>query len=234
MKAFQELILFIISILPVYLIGLYVYKKDKQKEPTKLLVKLFLGGMGSCFLVLLVTYILSLVFPIIAADPKSLGLIELVIHVFVGVALIEEVCKWFMVYKISYHDEAFDEFYDAILYCVFVALGFACFENLAYVSDGGIATGIVRALSAVPGHACDGMLMGYYLGLSKISEINNRKDLKRKKVSKVTWLLLHHTLPCVRAGLCRPLLHPLRQQLPQLQAPSPTQNSDFSHSSIFK
>ncbi len=195
MKAFQELILFIISILPVYLIGSYVYKKDKQKEPTKLLVKLFLGGMGSCFLVLLVTYILSLAFPIIAADPKSLGLIELVIHVFIGVALIEEVCKWFMVYKISYHDEAFDEFYDAILYCVFVALGFACFENLAYVSDGGITTGIVRALSAVPGHACDGMLMGYYLGLSKISEINNRKDLKRKN------LILSIIVPTISHGI---------------------------------
>lgn len=178
----QELILFTISILPVFLIGMFIYKKDKNKEPTKLLIKLFLGGMGSCFLVTIISIILELIFPIFAADTKNLNLIELAIHVFIGVALVEEFCKWLIAYKISYNDKNFDEFYDAIVYCIFVSLGFACLENLLYVYQYGIVTGIIRALLAVPGHACNGMFMRYYLGLSKIDSLNNRKDIKTKNI----------------------------------------------------
>lgn len=190
-----ELILFTVSVLPVVLIGMFVYNKDKQKEPVKLLTKLFLGGMGSTILVLILSLILSLVFPIMNADTKDLNLFELIIHVFIGVALVEEFCKWIMSYKIAYKDKDFDEFYDAIVYCVFVALGFACFENLLYVYENGIGTGIVRALLAVPGHACDGMFMGYYLGLAKISDLNNRNDLKNKN------LILSLVVPTITHGI---------------------------------
>jgi len=190
----NELILFFISVLPVVLIGLYIYKKDKQKEPKRLLVKLFLGGLTSCFLVLIISSLLN-IFPIFSAEPEDLNLIELIINVFIGVALVEEFCKWIMAYKISYNDKNFDEFYDAILYCVFVALGFACFENLLYVYERGITTGIARALLAVPGHACDGILMGYYLGLSKISALNNRNDLKTKN------LILSILVPTITHGI---------------------------------
>ncbi len=175
-----EIILFTVSILPVVLLGLFVYRKDKNKEPTKILTKLFLGGIFSCFLVLIVSLILGYIFPVFSADPTTLNLFELAIYVFIGVALVEEVCKWIFVYKISYNDKQFDEFYDIIIYSVFVALGFACFENLLYVYGNGVGTGIVRALLAVPGHACDGVAMGYYLGLAKISSINNRSDLMNK------------------------------------------------------
>lgn len=154
----SEIILFTISLLPVFLIGLFIYKKDKDKEPTKLLIKLFLCGIGSCILTLIVSMIMN-VFPIFSAGPSELNSIELFINVFIGVALVEEMSKWVMAYFVSYKDKDFDEFYDMIIYCVFVALGFAFFENLFYVYSGGIFTGITRALLAVPGHACDGVLM---------------------------------------------------------------------------
>ena len=193
MNALAELLLFIVSVLPVFLIGLFIYKKGKQNGSEKLLVKLFIGGIGSCFLVLVVSLILKLIFPIMSADRNSLNLFELIIYVFIGVALVEESCKWIMVYKISYNDDQFDRFYDAIVYSVFVALGFACFENLLYVYSNGIGNGIARALLAVPGHACDGIFMGYYLGLAKISDLNSRKDLKKKNLilSIVVPTILH-------------------------------------------
>ena len=174
--------LFIISVLPVFLIGLYIYKKDKEKEPSKLLAKLFLGGMLSCFLVLIVSNITDRLIPLFASDPNTLNMIELVLYVFIGVALIEEGCKWIMVYTISYKDKNFDELYDAILYCMFVALGFACFENLLYVYQGGFATGILRAFLAVPGHACDGMFMGYFLGKAKHSALHNKTADRNKYI----------------------------------------------------
>ena len=39
----------VVAILPVILIGLYIYKKDNTKESSNLLFKLFIGGVGSCF-----------------------------------------------------------------------------------------------------------------------------------------------------------------------------------------
>lgn len=191
----EELILFTVSILPVFLIGMFIYKRDKDKEPTKLLIKLFLGGFGSCLLTFLLSSITAFIFPILSADAEYLNLIELIFYVFVGIALVEEFSKWLMAYLISYKDEHFDRLYDAIIYCVFVALGFACFENLLYVYQNGLGTGFIRAVTAVPGHACDGLFMGYFLGLSKISELNNRVDLKNKN------LLLSILVPTVTHGI---------------------------------
>lgn len=191
----QELILFTISVLPVILIGQFVYKKDKNKEPIKLLIKLFLGGIASCFLVLFISYILGLIFPIFNKNAENLNSIELIIYIFIDVALVEEFSKWIFAYKISYNDKEFDQFYDAIIYCIFVALGFACLENLLYVYQFGIATGITRALLAVPGHACDGMFMGYYLGLAKIGDLNNRKDIKIKNI------ILSILIPTITHGI---------------------------------
>ena len=191
----SEIILFTVSALPIVLIGMFVYKKDRQKEPIKLLTKLFLSGIGSCFLVFIISYILGLIFPILSADASKLNLIQLFIHVFIGVALVEEFCKWIMAYKISYNDKDFDEFYDIVLYCIFVALGFAFFENLLYVYEGGVGTGVIRALLAVPGHACDGVLMGYYLGLSKINALNNRTLFQKK------YLILSILIPTLAHGI---------------------------------
>ena len=171
-----------ISFLPVFLVGRYIYKHDRNKEPMKLLVKLFVSGVGSCFLVLFISLIMGWIFPIFNADVESLNLIELAIHVFIGIALVEEFCKWFMSYSISFNNSEFEEVYDMIVYSVFVALGFAFFENFLYVLEGGIAVGVLRALLAVPGHACDGVFMGYYLGLAKVSALNNRNDLKKKNL----------------------------------------------------
>lgn len=175
-----QLILFTVSVLPVFLIGLFIYKKDKNKEPIKLLIELFVGGILSCFLVLFISLILTVIFPMMGADPTTLNLFELIIYSFIGVALVEELCKWIFAYRSGFKSIQFDEVFDMIVYSVFVALGFACIENLCYVYMYGLGTGIIRAVLAVPGHACDGVFMGYYLGLAKLSSINNRKDLSKR------------------------------------------------------
>ena len=194
MQASEELILFTVSVLPVFLIGSYIYKKDKNKEPTKLLMKLFLGGIGACLLVVFLNLFLYLIFPIMSIEESKLNFIQLFFKVFVGIAFIEELSKWIFAYNISYNDNEFDEFYDAIVYCTFVALGFACFENLFYVYQKGLGTGVLRALFAVPGHACDGVLMGYYLGLAKENELKGNNGLKMQS------LLLSILIPTATHG----------------------------------
>lgn len=185
MNEISEIILFIISALPVFLIGLYIYKKDRDKEPGRLLTKLFLGGILSCFLTMFISFFLDSMAPFFSIDPAILDPISLFISIFIGVALIEESCKWIILYRFSYNNKAFDELYDMIVYAVFVSLGFAFFENMIYIYHAqqlvgqGLIVGIIRAILSVPGHACFGVFMGYYLGLSKIAERNN--DLKLKK-----------------------------------------------------
>lgn len=176
----MTLLLLILSIAPVVFFGYQIYKRDFDKEPTETLVKLFFCGVGSTFLTLVITGVLNRVIPFFGYDTNDLNVIELIPYVFIGIALIEEFSKWIFVYKLEYNDREFNHLYDGIVYAGFVALGFACFENILYVLSGGVGTAIMRAVLAVPGHVCFGLFMGYYLGLAKISELNNRKDLKTR------------------------------------------------------
>lgn len=175
-------LLLFVSIFPVFLVGNYIYKKDRYSEPKNLLTKLFFGGIISTIITLILSSLIGYLFPIFNSEPNELDYFSLFIFIFIGVALIEEFSKWIVLYIISYNHKEFDQLYDMIVYAVFVALGFACFENILYVFSDGVGTGIVRAFTAVPGHACDGVFMGYYLGLSKINELNNNKKLKRKNM----------------------------------------------------
>ena len=189
------LILFVLSALPVVLLATFIYMKDKNKEPSKLLLKLFLGGFLSVMITLVLSLMLEIFIPLFRLDTDKLNLIELVFYAFINVALVEEFSKWIITYNFSYNDNNLDEVYDMIVYSVFVALGFAFVENVLYVFEGGIGTGIIRALLAVPGHACDGAIMGYYLGLSKLSEINKNDKLKKKNI------LLSVLIPTLMHGI---------------------------------
>lgn len=179
----------IVSILPIVLIGLFIYKNDRRKESSKFLFKLFICGFSSCFPAVILELILSSFLP----NMEYMNIYQIFLYSFFVIALSEELCKWFFVYKISYHHDEFDSLYDMIVYASFVALGFACFENIMYVSSNGIITGIFRAVSAVPGHVCDGIFMGSYLSLAKINEIrgNNQLSKKYKIYSIVVPVIIH-------------------------------------------
>lgn len=167
---------FLVSVLPIFLISLYIYKKDSEKESSRLLLKLFIFGILSCFPAMSLGLFIGNFFP----TQDNMNYIQLFFYIFVAVALVEEFCKWLFVYRISYNHNEFDTVYDMIVYSSFVALGFACFENILYVNSLGILTGFVRAVSAVPGHVCDGILMGFYLGLSKLNLVKGNISVANK------------------------------------------------------
>lgn len=174
-------VLLFLAALPVILISRYVYKKDKNKEPAKLLIKLFFMGIASCFMVFLISDIMQEAIPLFGAETESLSFFELLIYVFVGIALVEEFCKWFMLYTGAYKNKEYEEVYDGLVYAVFVSLGFAFFENILYVlGNDSIATGIFRGVLAVPGHACDAVFMGHFLSMAKMASIRNDKANEKK------------------------------------------------------
>ena len=172
-----------LAVLPVILILLIVYNKDKSKEPLPLLLLLFTSGIGSCFLVLIISDFLERFLPFMNLNLETASFVQILLYSFIGVALVEECCKWLMVYVIGYHNKEFDELYDVLVYSIFVSLGFAFFENILYVwQSETIATALVRALSAVPSHACDAVFMGYYLSVAKQCAYKNRKDYETKNI----------------------------------------------------
>ena len=70
----------------------------------------------------------------------------------------------------SWHDVNFDYCFDAIVYSVVVSLGFAAVENIFYVFDYGAHVALIRAVTAIPGHAIFGIFMGHYYGQAKMQE----------------------------------------------------------------
>ena len=189
-------ILLFLAVIPVIVICTYIYLKDRNKEPWSLLIKLFVLGISSCFLVLMISGVLFEIFPFMNKDTAYMTFFEVMAYAFIGVAFIEELCKWLMVYIGSYTNKAYDELYDGIVYSVYVSLGFAFLENLLYVfKNQSIVVGISRGLLAVPGHACDAVFMGYYLSLAKVYASQGNKALEKKN------LVLSVLVPTILHGI---------------------------------
>lgn len=198
-------ILLILAALPVLIILLFVYLKDRNKEPLSLLVKLFFAGIMSCFMVLIVSRVMAGFLPFMNGALSEKSFIEIILYSFVGVAMVEEVCKWIMTYTIAYHNREFDELYDGIVYATFVSLGFAFFENVLYVmNSSSVNTALLRAVSAVPSHACDAIFMGYYLSMAKQYALRKNEELEKKNIilSLIVPIILHGIYDyCLMSGL---------------------------------
>ena len=158
--------LFIITILPSLLIGLYIYYKDKyEKEPIHLIVNSFLFGC----LAIIPSFLLE------AFAEYSLEEIDIFLYTLIGIAAIEEGMKFFFLKKYLFSHKEFNEPFDGIIYAVMISLGFATIENLAYVflySDPSESLQVAfwRMFSAVPLHAACGVIMGYYAGEAKFEK----------------------------------------------------------------
>lgn len=170
--------LFMSAIIPVILLCMYIYKKDTNKEPRKMLIKIFIFGILSCIPILIVELLVAGIFTV---DEKS-SFIWILISTFFGVAIIEEFFKWGVTRIFGYNSKNFDEIFDIIVYSVFASLGFACIENILYVLSEGFTVAVIRALISVPGHMCDGVLMGYFMSKAKVNSLNNNQKLYKKNM----------------------------------------------------
>lgn len=161
-----------IAVLPVLLLLIYIYSKDEHKEPTNILIRTFFLGVATIIPAVILELILGKFFP----TNYYRSIIGLFINVLIGIALVEELFKWLVIKVSIYKDKNFDESYDGIIYAVFASLGFACLENILYVITSGFTTGILRAITAVPLHACTGIIMGYFIGKAKLCNNSNNSS----------------------------------------------------------
>ena len=157
-------ILIAAAVIPAVFLLVHVYRADKlEKEPAPLLISLVLYGIAATFIALLLerfgSWLLGRYFPE-NSTPYN------VLMYFGIVAFSEEGAKYFLKRR-TWNSAAFNCQFDGVVYAVFVSLGFALWENISYVLMYGLSTALVRAVTAVPGHACFGVFMGVWYGLAK-------------------------------------------------------------------
>lgn len=182
-------IIFAAAIIPGILLLYYVYSKDFNPEPKRMIYKGFFFGCLSVFVSTLISGLLMKL-GLFVMQPSN---IEEALKVsFFGAAIPEESAKLLMLWLLLRHSPEFDERYDGMVYAASVGLGFACLENLMYVLSAGAGwfqVSVSRAIFAVPGHFAFAIVMGYYFSLNHFDS-HKTNEFDRIKV----WLfpvLLH-------------------------------------------
>ena len=175
---FMNIYLIIIAVLRVFVLAFVVYRQDKyEKEPLGQLVKaFFFGALAIIPAAMMERFLVWFTPPFPVVSGAYTG--------FVVAGCSEELCKLLMLMLAVWKSREFDEYMDGIVYASFVALGFACFENISYVFGqeafaDALVTGSVRAVLSVPGHFLFGVMMGYYFALAKFDPERRRHYLWR-------------------------------------------------------
>jgi RsiW-degrading membrane proteinase PrsW (M82 family) len=156
------------AVVPAIILMVKVYRSDRlEPESPFLLRQLVVGGVLATLLAMVTERIgESLLAMFVPRD----NILYNVILYFVVVGLSEEGFKYWMMKRRTWDNPEFNCQYDGVVYAVFTALGFALWENISYVLNYGLSTALVRAVTAVPGHACFGVFMGIFYGIAKKEE----------------------------------------------------------------
>ena len=174
------------AVIPAVFLLVRVYQLDRlEKESTHLLWNLVKAGIFSS----LIALVLEKIFINVLSSyvPQSSEWFYILLF-FVVVGISEEGAKHFMLRKTSWDSHEFNCLYDGIVYAVFVSLGFALWENISYVLHYGFANAIVRAVTAIPGHASFGVFMGVFYSAAKMFEIQG--DTSRSRFYNFVSLLI--------------------------------------------
>ena len=163
-----QLILVTAAVIPAVALMLYVYKADKlEKEPTTLLWRLILQGIISTALAVFTERLGA---QVLGSIFRKNSLLYQIVFYFLVVGLSEEGFKYLLLKRRTWDSPYFNCRFDGVVYAVFVSMGFVLWENIDYVVMYGLETAMIRALTAVPGHACFGVFMGTWYGLAKRRE----------------------------------------------------------------
>jgi protease PrsW len=162
----------VLALAPVCVIAFYIYFRDKyEKEPWGILLITLLAGAFISLPVMLTETLFGLF------SKYFYGLWKTFWDAFIVASLNEEGLKLAALSLLIWKSREFNEKFDGIVYASFISLGFAGIENVMYVFQQGMTTGLVRAITAVPAHALFGITMGYFWGIAKFYPAKRRKYL---------------------------------------------------------
>ncbi len=182
------------AVVPAAVLMIYIYRKDQlEREPTGLLVSLLLFGALAT---------------VLAVVTESLGSIALAYFLpggeenpaynvwmfFIVVGLSEEGFKYLLLRWRTWRLPDFNCRFDGVVYATFVSLGFALCENIGYVLMYGMSAALMRAVTAIPGHASFGVFMGVCYSMARSCENCGERD------KSVIWSVLALLLPTLIHG----------------------------------
>lgn len=139
----------------------FFHSRDVHPEPARVLWVTFFLGIAATVPISFVGGYLKSAIDFIHADNIYL---HGTLTAFFVAAVPEEFSKFVVLLAYSMEHDQFDEPMDGVVYGVAASLGFATLENILYVADWGMDVALSRAVTAVPGHAMMGAIMGYFAG----------------------------------------------------------------------
>lgn len=178
------LIYVVAAVLPTFLLMHYADQQPSiHKQPSGMLMVLFGAGVLSALVSLVVEQTASLL---------TAGIAVSTFYKYLWVGIVEEGAKLFFLAKTTWKSPYFETRYDAIIYAVFVSLGFAAFENLKYVFSLGLTVALARAVLSIPAHMAFAVLMGIFYGRAKSASYSSRPlSYTFAALCYVTPVLLH-------------------------------------------
>jgi RsiW-degrading membrane proteinase PrsW (M82 family) len=170
------MLLIALAIAPGVAVCLFIYSLQRLgKGSMRYLVTAFILGAAATLPALAV----QLLATDVRSEPWRHSIWSYIWFAFGVVALSEEGSKFLVLRFYAYPKRVFREPFDGVIYCVMIGMGFATVENIEYVHQFGLETGVSRFFLAIPAHASFAVLMGYPVGQAKFA--------RRRRV----WLLLN-------------------------------------------
>lgn len=163
-------LLICLAILPGLVLMYKTYSMDRvEKEPKWLIILIILMGALSAVPAIILELVMEGLYNLFYTQGTMMYLF---LENFIGVALVEEVCKYFAGRIPTWKNRNFDYKFDGMVYMVASAVGFAILENILYVMQGGIKIALMRAVLSVPAHVTCGIFMGLFYGKSKYAAVH--------------------------------------------------------------
>lgn len=161
------MLLLALAIAPGLAICIYILYRDVyNREPAINMIMCFVWGILSIVPALAIETFISRYF--------NHSVFSIITSAFLGVALVEELCKFLVLRYYCFTRKSFDEPLDGIVYSVLVSMGFATVENIFYIYNENISVAFLRMFTSVPAHATFAIIMGYHAGKAKFQ--HNRRN----------------------------------------------------------
>ncbi len=176
----------------------------------------FLLGAGSISLL----GILRAPFRDLVIAPDNPWLAQIV-HSLFGVALPEETVKILVIFAVSARRRPLDDPMDTVVYGAAAGLGFAAYENLAYLvqhAEMWRSLAALRSVLTVPFHGALGIIAGAYLAIARTGTALGAHRYHRDWARMSSWILMLIGPLALHAAFDFPLL--MLQKYPDLAPPA--------------
>lgn len=195
----DKIFLFLTAILPTLALLLFFMYSDKFKEPKKTVLSTFILGI----FIIAPLEVFDYGTEMIIGEPIEYNAF---FRAFFAASFLEELFKFCVLFFFCTKFTEFNEPMDGIVYGITASLGFAFWENLQYIymPDREISESLQvawsRAFTAVPSHAFDGIIMGFFIGRHYFRDYKTNTNLILALLIPVTlhgfydWVLMEESI----------------------------------------